>query len=125
MEFETQAQLLRYLGKNENDRSLVQRMIIRGEVLKENGMYILVDKDKKIEELISEVEKLRHEITTMKESDWDLDEAKAQWDYYEKLYNDECELVEKVVKKFYNWMCSKNMKVDWDEFRDWLFGNEE
>ena len=68
MEFETQAQLLRYLGKNENDRSLVQRMIIRGEVLKENGMYILVDKDKKIAELISEVEKLRDEIVTMKES---------------------------------------------------------
>lgn len=124
MEFETQAQLLRYLGKNENDRSLVQRMMIRGEVYKENGMYILVDKDKKIAELISEVEKLRHEITTMKESNWDLDEAKAQWEYYENLYNEECELVEKVVKKFYDWMRGKNMKVDWDEFRDWLFGDE-
>lgn len=125
MEFETQAQLLRYLGKNENDRNLVQRMIMRGEVLKENGMYILVDKDKKIEELISEVEKLRDEIVTIKESNWDLDEAKAQWDYYEKLYNDECDLVENIVRKFYNWMCGKNMKVDWDEFRDWLFGNDE
>ena len=68
MGFETQKQLLEYLGKNGNDRSLVQRMMIRGEVYKENGMYILVDKDKKIEELFSEVKKLRSEIATTKES---------------------------------------------------------
>lgn len=68
MEFETQAQLLRYIGKNENDRNLVQRMIAKGEILKENGMYILVDKDKKIAELFSEVQKLRDEIVTIKGS---------------------------------------------------------
>jgi len=35
MEFTTQAELLEHLGKNPNDRSLVQRMIARGEVVKE------------------------------------------------------------------------------------------
>ena len=68
MEFETQAQLLEYLGKNVNDRNLVQRMMIRGEIFKENGMYILVDKDEIIKNLREENEKLRSEIVTMKES---------------------------------------------------------
>lgn len=68
MEFETQRGLLEYLGKNPNDRSLVQRMIMRGDVYRENGMYILVNRDEKIRELEFLVQKLRSEITTMKES---------------------------------------------------------
>ena len=122
MEFETQAQLLRYLGKNENDRSLVQRMIIRGEVLKENGMYILVDKDKKIAELISEVEKLRHEITTMKESNWDYEYAKGQRDYYQWLARYNKLLLNKVLDIVYATI--KPMlggKLEWkEEFIDWV-----
>jgi hypothetical protein len=43
MEFETQRELLAYLGKCENDRNLVQRMIRRGEVYKRDGIYYLVD----------------------------------------------------------------------------------
>ena len=35
MEFRTQRELLEYLGKNENDRNLVQRLIIKGEVVRE------------------------------------------------------------------------------------------
>jgi hypothetical protein len=42
-------------------------MIIRGEILKGNGVYILNDKDKKIEESEEEIKKLRSEIATMKE----------------------------------------------------------
>lgn len=55
MEFETQSALLRYLWKNENDRSLVQRMMSRGEVLRIDWMYILVDKDLEIKELRSKI----------------------------------------------------------------------
>ena len=40
--FETQWALLSYLGKNVNDRSLVQRMMKRWEVFKQDGMYHLV-----------------------------------------------------------------------------------
>lgn len=68
MEFYTQKELLEYLGKNPNDRSLVQRMVIRGEIIKRDGVYILINKDRMITELEREVKELRHEIATMKES---------------------------------------------------------
>jgi len=35
MKFQTKKDLLRYLGKNEEDRKLVDRMIARGEVVME------------------------------------------------------------------------------------------
>jgi hypothetical protein len=35
MEFTTQRELLEYLGKNPDDRNLVQRLIIKGEVVRE------------------------------------------------------------------------------------------
>ena len=125
MEFKTQAELLRHLGKNENDRSLVQRMVIRGEILKENGGYILTNKDEKIKELEKEVEKLRSEITTMKASNWDLEEAKQQREYYEKLYNDESEDKDKRIFKAFQWIKQRIRWADWDEFHDWLMSDEE
>lgn len=125
MEFETQKQLLEYLGKNGNDRSLVQRMMIRGEVYKENWMYILVDKDKKIEELISEVEKLRSEIATMKGGDWDYDYAKAQWDYFERMYEEEKLDKEYRIEKAFNWIKWHVKWVSWDEFHEWIMDDEQ
>ena len=44
MKFQTKKDLLRYLGKNEDDRKLVDRMIARGEVIIENRMYVIEDK---------------------------------------------------------------------------------
>ena len=65
MEFTTQAELLEYLGKNPNDRNLVQRMIRRGEVVKRDGMYHIVNKKAIIEENIE----LREEIERLKKSE--------------------------------------------------------
>lgn len=102
MEFETQRGLLEYLGKNPNDRSLVQRMIMRGDVYRENGMYILVNRDEKIRELEFLVQKLRSEITTMKESNWDLEEAKIQWEYWENQTRRYVDYLEKVISVTYD-----------------------
>lgn len=63
MEFTTQAELLEHLGKNPNDRSLVQRMIARGEVVKEWGVYVIVDKDIIIRELKEEIKELKKSDT--------------------------------------------------------------
>lgn len=125
MEFETQRALLEYLGKNPNDRSLVQRMIIRGEVYKENGMYILVNRDEKIRELEFLVEKLRSEITTMKESGGDLEEAKAQWKYWENLYNEEYEAGERRLRKAFDWIKQRVKWVTWEEFHERVVEEEE
>lgn len=125
MEFSTQRELLEYLGKCPEDRSLVQRMMIRGEVFKENGMYYLVNKDEKIKELEILVAKLRSEITTMRESNWDLEEAKIQWEYYKKLYNEEVADKQNRIRKCFRWIKQVKPKADWDEFRDWVMWDEE
>lgn len=44
MKFQTKKDLLRYLGKNEDDRKLVDRMIARGEVIMEWRLYVIEDK---------------------------------------------------------------------------------
>lgn len=123
MEFETQKQLLEYLGKNGNDRSLVQRMMIRGEIYKENGMYILVDKDKKIEELFSEVQKLRSEITTMKESNWDLEFYKVNSEYWEKECRRYGRLINWVIDVCYGKvkaLLGSRFQEDKESFKEWV-----
>lgn len=58
--FETKKAFLEYLGKNPNDRKLVDRMIHDGRACMRNGMYYLMSKDDIIEELggrIKELEK--------------------------------------------------------------------
>ena len=123
MEFKTQAELLRHLGKNENDRSLVQRMVIRGEILKEKGGYILTNKDEKIQELEKEVEKLRSEIATIKASNWDLDEAKTQWEYWEwkaREYSQYCaDIIDVCYKKIKSAMWSR-FTEDKETFKEWI-----
>lgn len=44
MKFQTKKDLLRYLGKNEDDRKLVDRMIARGEVVMEWRLYVIKDR---------------------------------------------------------------------------------
>lgn len=63
MEFETQRELLEYLWKNVNDRSLVQRLIAQWRVVREWGKYILLSK----EGLIEEVNRLREENYKLRE----------------------------------------------------------
>ena len=63
MKFQTKKDLLRYLGKNEDDRKLVDRMIARGEVIVENRMYVIEEKEvssssSDLEYLNNEYEKL-------------------------------------------------------------------
>lgn len=54
MRFESQRELLEYLNKNPNDRSLIQRMAKRWEVYKEDGWYYLVEWVERKEEKKSE-----------------------------------------------------------------------
>lgn len=123
MEFYTQRELLEYLGKNPNDRSLVQRMMIRGEILKRDWVYILLDKDRIITELEREVKELRNEIATIKEENWDLEEAKIQWEYWEKQareYSQYCaDIVDICYSKIKSAMWSKFME-DKETFKEWI-----
>lgn len=122
MEFKTQKQLLEHLGKNVNDRSLVQRMIIRGEILKENGGYILTNKDERIQELEEEIRKLRSENATIKESSWDLKELKVNCEHWEKQAREYAQYCSDVID-----ICYKKVKANtkgfmetYDEFKEWI-----
>lgn len=73
MLFSTKKELLEYRGKNGNDNKLVDRWILRGEVVMEDGMFRLVDKDAIIEELEKEIKSMREQQgknTLTTDSEW-------------------------------------------------------
>ena len=116
MEFETQAQLLRFLWKNENDRNLVQRKMIKGEVLKQNGMYILIDKDEIIKNLKEENEKLRSENVATKESNWDLEFYKVNCEYWEGLNNKKKWIIDNILNDIYSDSKNRGSTENYDDF---------
>lgn len=123
MEFTTQRELLEHLGKNPDDRNLVQRLIIKGEVVKEWGVYVLVDKDARIAELERTVSELRNEIVTMKESNWDLEEAKIQWEYWEKECKRYWRLSLNVIDICYNkfkQLLGSRFQESKEDFKEWV-----
>ena len=127
MEFTTQAELLEHLGKNPNDRRLVQRMVLRWEVVRENGVYVLVDKDEEIKNLRERLFFLENECSknTTNDLEKELSEAKAQWEYYEKLYNEVYEDREYRLEKAFNWIKQRVKWVSWEEFKEWVMDDEE
>lgn len=69
MEFRTKKALLEYLGKDGNDNKLVDRMIVRGEVIKRNRIYVyesledkIMEKEKEIKNLTEKVEQLEYQL---------------------------------------------------------------
>lgn len=133
MEFATQRELLAYLWKCVDDRNLVQRMIKRWEVYKKDWMYYLVDWFKKrsawrlydeIRELKERINLLETNVYTFQDCE-DLEEAKAQWKYYEKAYNDEVIDKQNRIRKCFQWIKWKYPKANWEEFRDWVMSDEE
>lgn len=128
MEFETQRALLEYLGKNPNDRNLVQRMIAKGDVYKDNWMYVLNVQNKKdlqeeVRELKQKVALLENNVYTFNENE--LDEAKAQWAYYKDLYQKEKSDKQNRIRKCFRWIQQIKPSADWEEFRDWVMSDEE
>lgn len=123
--FSTKKEFLEYLGKNPDDRKLVDRLIHRGEARMIDGLYYLVDKDARIAELEKEVEELCGRIATFKEENWDLEYAKAQWEYYEEEYNKEVEDKQNRIRKCFLWIKQKVRWADWEEFRDWVMSDED
>lgn len=111
------------MGKNENDRKLVDRLIIKWRVYKEWGMYVLVEWDIDNVSLIHEVERLKKEIKNLKEkgcNSEELYEAKVQWEYYQNLYEEEVKDKQNRIRKCFQWIKAKYPKAEWDEFRDWV-----
>lgn len=107
MEFSTQRELLEYLGKNSDDRKLVQRLMAKGEVRKEWGMYIY-EPQVKVKDLYNEIAQLKDKISLLENNVYtfngggDYNEAKAQRDYWEKKCRRYGKYIEQVIEVTYN-----------------------
>ena len=134
MQFSTQRELLEYLGKCPNDRNLVQRMIARGDVHKEGGMYIYLPQVK-VKDLYNEIAQLKSQVESLEDNVYTFDdgkdyveaykEAKAQWDYYQNLYESEVKRKQEIIRKCFRWIQTIKPRADSEEFRDWVLSNEE
>lgn len=65
--FGTKKELLIWLGKNPDDRRLVDRLMLRGEVRMENWMYVYESKEEVILGLENRVKELEKEIENLKQ----------------------------------------------------------
>lgn len=142
MEFETKRALLEYLGKNKNDNKLIDRMMLRWEVYKEDGMYHYVTSKKN---LIEENKELKLELMRTKKASlsdmerWELTklikenmelkkvlkEEKINSEYYNRLYEEEKEDKYNKIRKCFRWIKQIKSNADWEEFRDWVMNDEE
>ena len=131
MKFATKKDLLKYLGKNENDRKLVDRLMSKWRVYMEWGMYVLVEWEIDSISIIRENELLKKENKNLKDklsevSNPDLNEelyeAKVQREYWEKECRRYWRLINLVIQTVYNrikpllW----SRLEDYDTFREWI-----
>lgn len=112
MEFQTKKALLEYLGKNPDDRKLVDRLIAKGKVYKEDGMYVLVERGNLLDEVLrlrEEVERLKFFSgqntvavnTTVQVNNSELEEAKVNAEYWEKECRRYWRLINNVISVCY------------------------
>lgn len=116
--FRTKKALLEYLGKKWNDNKLVDRMIIRGEVIKEERMYILVDRDSEIIHLKSLVSEKEKEIKNLNETISDLNATVSDLEYQIEHSNwgDRG-----MAEKIYNYLVyQQHLHIDKSEFMEML-----
>lgn len=91
MKFQTKKDLLRYLGKNEDDRKLVDRMIARGEVVMEWRLYVIEDKvgsSDDLEYLNKEYERLEESRERAIRKCYDLMVARKVFDPEKNTFED-------------------------------------
>lgn len=134
--FQSKKEVLEYLGKNPNDRRLVDRMIVRGEIEKTEDWYKLVQKeDDELEKLRRENEELKKKVADLeldKEiresnevSEAEYKEARVQRLYYADEYEKEKKDKEFRIRKCFQWIKARNPKANWEEFRERVMWDEE
>ena len=124
MKFRTKKELLEYLGKNPNDRRLIDRMMIKWEVHMENGMYIYESDKEVIEELKKEIKNLKEQLSKVSNPDLEeeLNEAKIQREYWEwvaRRYNTLMDLVIKTVYSKIKPILWSRLE-DYEVFKEWI-----
>lgn len=78
-------------------------MIVRGEVKRENGMYIYESDAEVIDELKKENKNLKEQLSVVSNPklEEELNEAKIQWEYWEKECKRYSKLINLVIRTVY------------------------
>lgn len=118
MRYDTKKKILEHLGKKGKDVRWLDRLIRLGVVLEKDWKYIpradlerttMIKLRDRVKELESENLKLQ------KVAEWSINAS-----YYEELYNKECEEKEAIIKKCYEFMTKRWMRIKWDEYNAWV-----
>jgi len=140
MRFKTKKELLEHLGKNVNDRKLVDRMMSKGEVVMVDWEYEyntpaedfserekeLMDKIEWLEFTLdlkeSQIESLNNEIKELKNtpSSWEeFEELKVNYEYLQQKFRRLKRGYELVIQLTYKY-AAKNMKITKEEYKEQL-----
>lgn len=140
MRFKTKKELLEHLGKNVNDRKLVDRMMSKGEVVmvdweyeyntpaedfserekelmdKIDGLEFTLDlKESQIESLQNEIKELKNTPSTWEE----FEELKVNYEYLQQKFRRLKRGYELVIQLTYKY-AAKNMKITKEEYKEQL-----
>ena len=90
MKFRTKRELLEFLGKNPNDNKLVDRMLIRWEVIKIDRMYVYDTKEmvlsEKVKELEKEIKNLNSKIVDLENELENIQSSEDNSELLHKIY---------------------------------------
>lgn len=112
--FQTKKEILGYLGKDVEDRKLIDRMIKRGDIKKVDGEYQLIEKEdpteyvNKIKELENKIFELELELDTFRDetvgqiTSEDIDRISANLEYREKKAKRNWKAIYLVIDMVYN-----------------------
>lgn len=148
MRFNTKKELLKHLGKNENDRKLIDRLIAKWEVYKENGMYVIWESEvdilkEEIKNLKGQLDRISSESDSeqgknttqesgenttlsdpdlekrLKESEDNLEYQIKEYERLERETKEEVLMYQECIRKCYLWAINeKRIKITRPDFRD-------
>ena len=118
MRYDTKKRILEHLGKKGKDVRWLDRLIRLGVVLEKDWKYMpRADLERttiiKLRDRIKELESENHKL--QKVAEWGINAS-----YYEELYNKECKEKENIIKRCYEFMTKRWMKIKWDEYNAWV-----
>lgn len=113
MIFRTKGELLEYLGKDKKYVRLIDRMIVKGEVVMKWGVY---EYDDPVNELKVRVKELEEEVEWLKKEKWEL--------IMQLISSGEESSENEVVEKVYQYMTKVlHLRVNHDEYIEWIENN--
>lgn len=122
MRYYKKKDILRNMGKDEKDVRALERAIKKGRVIQEEVDWMVrwitrsdYDMDS-IVRLTDRVRQLEATVADLNKKANSDDAVNAQ--YYEDLYNKEYERNEKIIRKCYEFMRSRGIRLDWEEYRE-------